>query len=112
MSDYIEVCPADDIPDGKRDVFNVNDHWVAIFNVGGRYYAVEDLCPHDDNILTEDEHGRPVPLKDETIIACPRHGAKFDISSGKALTPAITAIDIPFYQVRVNDNNMIEIESP
>ena len=106
MADFIRVCPTSEIPDGTREVFQINTHWVAIFNVGGKYYAVEDLCTHDGGILTEDDNGNPIALKDDTIITCHRHGAKFDISTGKALTPAITAVDIPFYQVRIVDNHI------
>lgn len=106
MSEFITICPTSEIPEGERAVFQVKEHWVAIFNVSGRYYAIEDLCTHDGNILTEDEAGNPVPLKDDYIIACPRHGARFDIRDGKAKTPAITAVDVPFYPVRIRDDNI------
>jgi 3-phenylpropionate/trans-cinnamate dioxygenase ferredoxin subunit len=108
MPEFITVCPTTEIPDGERAVFQINEHWVAIFNVGGRYYAVEDLCTHDGGILTEDDQGNPVPLKDDYIITCPRHGARFDIRTGEAKTPAITSVDVPFYEVRVQ-NGQIEV---
>jgi 3-phenylpropionate/trans-cinnamate dioxygenase ferredoxin subunit len=53
---------------------------VAVFNLDGELYAIEDVCTHDGGILT----GGPVE-GDE--IVCPRHGARFSIRTGEALTP-------------------------
>ena len=53
---------------------------VAVFNLEGRYYAIEDVCTHDGGILT----GGPV---EGDQIVCPRHGARFNIRTGQALTP-------------------------
>ncbi|MCB9459951.1 MAG: Rieske 2Fe-2S domain-containing protein [Anaerolineaceae bacterium] len=103
MSDYVSVCPVSDIPEGHREVFGINDHWVAIFCISGRFYAIEDLCTHDGNILTEDSDGNPVPLIDETVIKCPRHGARFDVTSGKFLGGPAGTVDLPFYGTRVED---------
>ncbi|QPC81096.1 Rieske 2Fe-2S domain-containing protein [Phototrophicus methaneseepsis] len=106
--EYIEVCPTEEIPDGERAVFGILNRWVAIFNVGGQYYAIEDMCTHDGNILTEDRDGNPIPLQDETVIQCPRHGACFDITTGKFLSGPAGTVDVPFFGVRVQDN-MIEV---
>jgi len=106
MTTFHPVCPATDIPEGAREVFEVNGRWVAIFCVGGRYYAIDDMCTHDGNTLTEDARGNPVPL-DGYEIECPRHGARFDIRTGKALSaPAFK--DVRRYETRVVDG-MIEI---
>lgn len=53
---------------------------IAVFNLGGRYYAIEDVCTHDGGILT----GGPV---EGDQIVCPRHGARFSIRTGEALAP-------------------------
>ena len=53
---------------------------VAVFNLEGHYYAIEDVCTHDGGILT----GGPV---EGDQIVCPRHGARFSIRTGQALTP-------------------------
>lgn len=110
MAEFIEVCPADEISEGERAVFGIQDRWIAIFNVDGVYYAIEDLCTHDGNILTEDRDGNPVPLEGYTI-ACPRHGAKFDIRDGRVLT-APAMVDVPAFEIRVeNDKILINMGS-
>ncbi len=104
MADFITVCPASEITAGQRIVFNIKDRWIAIFNVSDKYYAIEDVCTHDGNTLTEDEKGNEVPLEGFTI-ACPRHGAQFDIRDGKVLrAPAL--VDVPWFAVRVIDGNI------
>jgi 3-phenylpropionate/trans-cinnamate dioxygenase ferredoxin subunit len=60
--EFHEICPVADIPVGGREVFDIQGKWVAVFNVGGTFYAIDDVCTHDGNTLTEDEKGNPVPL--------------------------------------------------
>ncbi len=93
MAEFITVATADEVKPGDRIVVDVADHYVAIFNVDGKYYAIEDVCTHDDGPLAEGELFG-------TIIECPRHGAQFDITTGKVVRmPAITPV--PRYDVRV-----------
>jgi len=75
----------------------------VIFNIAGEYYAIADLCSHDDGPLGDGE-------LEGFDINCPRHGAKFDVRTGDVLSlPAI--VDIPAYPVRVRDGQ-IEIGLP
>lgn len=101
--DYIEIAPVDDLPDGERLFVDIGDTPVVIFNIAGQFFAIGDLCTHDDG-----------PLGDGDIegfnVVCPRHGAEFDMRTGKAVSmPAV--VDIPAYPVRVVDN-MIEVGIP
>ena len=89
---------------GEREVFGVADRWIAVFNVGGRLYAIEDLCTHDGNVLAFDRDDRPSQLIDHEI-ECPRHGGRFDIRSGKA-TRSPAEIDLPWYKVRRQDGEI------
>ena len=96
--EYVAVAATDELASGDRIVVEVKDHYVAVFNVGGNFYAIEDVCTHDDGPLAEGE-------LDGTVIECPRHGAKFDITTGKVLSfPAIT--DVPWYPVRVEGDEI------
>lgn len=97
--EYIAVATTDELPQsGDRIVIEAKGHYVAVFNVGGNFYAIEDVCTHDDGPLVEGD-------LDGTVIECPRHGAKFDITSGKVLSfPAIT--DVPWYKVRIEGNDI------
>jgi 3-phenylpropionate/trans-cinnamate dioxygenase ferredoxin subunit len=80
MSDWIDVAPENELAPGSFRVVDVEDTSVAVFNLDGAYYAIEDVCTHDYGQLT----GGSVE-GDE--IVCPRHGAHFDIKTGEALSP-------------------------
>lgn len=83
MSEFVEVARVSDIPDPGKQLFEVDERLVVVFHVGGSFYCLDDVCTHDDGPLGE---GR---LAGHTI-ACPRHGAKFDIRDGQALTMPAT----------------------
>ncbi len=80
---FTRVATVAEIPDPGRELVEVEDRLVVLFHVGGQFYAIDDVCTHDDG-----------PLSDGVLcgfeIACPRHGAKFDIRTGKALTMPAT----------------------
>ncbi len=79
MAEWVTVGRVDEIPPGTHKVADVNDVMIAVFNVEGKLYAIEDICTHDGGILT----GGPIS---GCIITCPRHGATFDVCTGAALT--------------------------
>jgi len=97
-AEFVTVATTSEIPPGERLVVEIGRRWIAIFNVDGEYYAIEDRCTHDDGPLAEGElHG--------CIIECPRHGATFDIRTGKVLTaPAL--VDVPAFAVRITDGEI------
>lgn len=97
---YSPICRTEELPDGERLFIEVNDVSIVLINHEGNYYAIADLCTHDEGPLGEGE------IEDHQII-CPRHGARFDIRTGEVLTlPAIR--DVSSYPVRVRDG-MVEI---
>jgi 3-phenylpropionate/trans-cinnamate dioxygenase ferredoxin subunit len=77
---WVEVGPAESIPPGDHASVEVDGTFVAVFNVDGEFLAVEDVCTHDGGGLA----GGAVE-GDEVI--CPRHGARFCLRTGRALTP-------------------------
>ena len=81
--DFQRVARLSEIPDPGRIVVEVDDRLVVILHVSGKVFAIDDVCTHDGGPLGEGE------LEDHTI-ACPRHGAKFDIRTGAALTMPAT----------------------
>jgi 3-phenylpropionate/trans-cinnamate dioxygenase ferredoxin subunit len=83
MSEFVRVAHVSEVPDPGRQLVEVDEQLVALFHVDGKFYALDDVCTHDGGPLAE---GR---LEDHTI-ACPRHGAKFDIRDGRALTMPAT----------------------
>jgi 3-phenylpropionate/trans-cinnamate dioxygenase ferredoxin subunit len=94
----VTVAKTAEIPPGQREVFDVEGIYIAVFNVGGTYYAIEDVCTHDDGPLAEgDLHGYE--------IECPRHGARFDIRTGTVLSmPAV--LDVSWFPVRVEGDDI------
>ena len=77
---WTEVCALTDLPSGSHKIVDVDDVGIAVFNVGGSLYAIEDICTHDGAPLT----GGCV---ENDVIICPRHGARFSLETGAALTP-------------------------
>lgn len=79
MSDWVTVAKVGELAPGEFRTVDVDGANVAVFNVDGQYYAIEDVCTHDGGQLTGG-----VVEGDE--IVCPRHGARFCIRTGRALS--------------------------
>jgi len=79
MSDWVPVAKEGEIPPGSHRVVDVDGASVVVFNFEGRYYAIEDVCTHDGGQLTGGH------VEGDQIV-CPRHGARFCIRTGEALT--------------------------
>jgi 3-phenylpropionate/trans-cinnamate dioxygenase ferredoxin component len=96
--EFVGVAQASDLPNGERLYLTIDDLPIVVFNIAGGYYAIADLCSHDDGPLGDGE-------LDGLEIICPRHGARFDIRNGKVLSlPAI--VNIPAYPVRILDGEI------
>ena len=93
MSDWIDVAPQGELPPGAWVTVDVDGTDVAVFNVHGRYCAIENVCTHDGGELT----GGAV---EGDVIVCPRHGARFSITTGKVLSPPAYE-DVPTFPVLV-----------
>jgi 3-phenylpropionate/trans-cinnamate dioxygenase ferredoxin component len=93
MSEFIPVCKTGDIPDPGKEVFEIEERFVVVFHLDGEWHVLDDCCTHDGG-----------PLGQGTIegfqIICPRHGARFDIRTGLALTmPAVRAT--PSHEIKI-----------
>ena len=101
MPEFLTVATPADLGEGDRIVVEAKGRYIAIFRVSDRYYAIEDVCTHDDGPLADGD-------LEGNVIACPRHGATFDITTGKALSlPAIAPVTR--YEVRL-ENDEIQIK--
>jgi 3-phenylpropionate/trans-cinnamate dioxygenase ferredoxin subunit len=93
MNNIFEVASIDLIPNNSVKAFAVNGEKIAVFNLGGKFYAIADTCSHDEASLAE---GEIIGSQ----IECPRHGARFDIASGRNVTlPAV--VPVKKYEVNV-----------
>ncbi len=83
MSDFVRVAKVAEISDPGRMTVEVDERFVVVIHAADAFYAIDDVCTHDGGTLGEG-------TLDGFTIACPRHGAKFDVRDGRALTmPAI-----------------------
>lgn len=103
MSDWIDVALKNQFLPGTWRSLDVDGAQVAVFNLDGEFYAIEDVCTHDGGILTGGalEGGQ---------IVCPRHGARFSIKTGKVLAPPAYE-DVTTFPLRVSDG-MVQVRDP
>lgn len=104
MSEFIKVATVGEIPVGGSKLVEVDYVRIALFNLDGAIYAIEDVCTHDGGPLVEGT------VVNGCEVICPRHGARFDIRTGEALSfPAFEPTQT--YAVRVEGNDVL-IEQP
>lgn len=101
--EYVEIAPVSELPNGERLFVEVGGKALVIFNIAGQFFAIGDICSHDDGPLGDGD------LEGFNIV-CPRHGGEFDVQTGKAVQmPAV--VDIPAYPVKIVDG-MIQVGIP
>jgi 3-phenylpropionate/trans-cinnamate dioxygenase ferredoxin component len=104
MSEFINVATVDEIPPGDSKLVEIGFTGIALFNLDGEIYAIEDMCTHDGGPLVEGTVVNGCEVK------CPRHGARFDIRTGAALSfPAFEPTRT--FAVRI-EGNQVWVESP
>ena len=95
---FVTVARVADTPPGTISVHDVGGARIALCNVNGRFYAIDDVCTHDGSPLDQGE------LQGE-LVECPRHGAKFDVTTGRAtVLPAVRPVRT--YPVRVEGDDV------
>lgn len=100
---YHTVTTVDQVAPGTLRVFRLRGKRIAVSQVEGSFYAIDDVCTHDDGPLGEGT------LKGDEV-ECPRHGARFSVRTGAALSmPAVVPVHV--YRVRVDGKN-IQVEWP
>ncbi len=100
MSDFIAVANRSELPDPGSMLVEVDDQLIVLIHAAGHFYALDDVCTHDGGPLSDG----PVDAAAATI-ACPRHGAKFDIKSGAAVTMPATKATIA-HEVKVEGDKV------
>ena len=104
MSKLIKVATVDEVPVNGSKLVEIDFVRIALFNLNGEFYAIEDVCTHDGGPLVEGE------IVNGHEVKCPRHGARFDIRTGEALSlPAFEPTTV--YEVYIQGNDLF-IESP
>lgn len=103
MSEWLDVERADEFERGGVRRIDLEDGTqIAVFNVEGRYFAIEDMCSHEAEILSDGD------VEGEEIV-CPRHGARFSLVTGAALSaPACEPVAV--FEVRI-DNGWVQVRA-
>ena len=100
MNEWVTVARVDELAPGERRIVDVDDTQIVVINLSGQFYAIEDVCTHDGGKLT----GGTV---EGDQIVCPRHGARFCIRTGAALSaPAYEPTST--FPVRI-ENGVIQV---
>jgi len=99
MSEYITVATIAEIDDGSTHLVEVDERLVILSRMGDDFYCIDDICTHDGGTLSDGPH-------EGCEIACPRHGAKFDLRNGKALSMPATQ-DTASHHVKVEDGSIM-----
>jgi len=104
MAEFVKVAKTSDIEDKCAKCVDVGGRAIALFNLGGEFYAIDDLCTHEDGPLSEG-------YIEGDEVECPWHAARFNIKTGKALCePACE--DQGSYKVRVSGDDIeVEVET-
>lgn len=98
MSDWIRVCAADEIDEEDLIRFDHGERTFAVYNTERGFFATDGYCTHEEQHL---EDGMVIG----TVIECPLHQGRFEITSGKALS-APACVDLRTYPVKLEDGEL------
>ena len=97
MSSFVKVTSRRELAPGGKKLTEVGGRPIALFNVDGKFYAIDDVCTHDGGPLAEGQLSG-------CEIMCPRHGARFDVRTGQALCmPAVEPVAVHATEIRGDD---------
>ena len=101
MGKFVKVARKSEIADQSAKLLEIEDKRIALFNLGDRFYAIDDTCPHADGPLSEGS------IEGEEV-ECPWHGSRFNIKTGQVTGPP-AGENVTRYNVRVTGDD-IEVE--
>ncbi len=104
MADYVKVATLGEVPPGSAKQVVVDGRKIAVVNVRGTIYAIDDTCTHEEESLS----GGPVVGE---LIVCPKHGSRFHVPTGRVLSlPAVRPVDT--YAVKVEAEDILVSPEP
>lgn len=104
MSDFVRAAKVAELSDPGKILVEVDDQLIVLFRVDGKFFALDDVCTHDGGPLSEGELDVAA-----CTIACPRHGAKFDIKTGAAVTMPATQATVKHEVKVVGDEVFVKL---
>jgi 3-phenylpropionate/trans-cinnamate dioxygenase ferredoxin subunit len=98
MANWIDAGLSENLADGQTRTIPVGRRMIAVARSGDAYFAIDDICTHDGAALTGGE------IEGDEII-CPRHGARFCLRTGEALTPPAYE-PVRVYETKIEDGHL------
>jgi nitrite reductase (NADH) small subunit len=98
MGDFVKVAQTSDLAPGECKTVSVNGQEIALFNVDGKFYALDNTCPHQGGPLGEG-------MLDGTVVTCPWHGWRFDVCTG--VSPVVPTAKAARFDVKVEGNDVL-----
>ncbi len=99
-SDWIRITPASNIPPREGRAVNLGELEIAIFNLGDRFVAMENRCPHKGGPLAD---GIVSSLDGVVTVTCPLHNWRICTDSGAVRKPGGEAACVRSFAVKVED---------
>ena len=99
MPEFHFAIKKNELSDGEKRLVEVDDQLVIVFCVGNDYFCIDDVCTHDGGTLSDGDCAG-------FEIECPRHGAKFDIRNGKALSMPATQ-DTRKHEIKIDGDDIL-----
>ncbi len=93
--EWIRVAPLSELPPGSACNVETDFGFVGVYNVDGQIHAIDDLCPHVAERLSQGH-------LDGCVVTCPGHGWRFDVRTGKS--PDFDGIEVQRFEVKVQDD--------
>ncbi|MGA3228868.1 MAG: Rieske (2Fe-2S) protein [Candidatus Binatus sp.] len=98
MASFIKVATVTELPEGSGKLVEAGGKKIALFNAGGKFYAIDNTCKHRGGPLAEGE-------LDGTTITCPWHGWEYDITTGTNLDDA--SVKLGCYAVKADGDDIL-----
>jgi nitrite reductase/ring-hydroxylating ferredoxin subunit len=98
MASFIKVAKVAEVPEGSGKLVEVAGKQIALFNAGGKFFAIDNTCKHRGGPLAEGE-------LDGTTIVCPWHGWEYDITTGANLDDA--SVKLGCYPVKAEGDDIL-----
>ena len=101
---FVKVATTDQVKPGRGFGAKLDKVFIGIYHVDGKYYAMDDVCPHMGGSL---HHG----FMNDCVVSCPLHMWEFDVKTGESVWPG--SLSIPAYPVKVEgDDILVDVDSP
>ena len=98
MAEFVHVAKKSEIPSGQGRMFEVGGKQVAVFNVAGKFHAIDNVCEHQGGPLAEGD-------LEGCVVTCPWHGWTYDVTSGES--PDDPGTRVTRFDVRVEGDEVL-----